>query len=161
MTWYGREIFRAQTQRVAQVGQVDLSNDSWGGAIPNGCGSDFAMLPRYLVAMAAVSFACVPAFQNDARFRPAHPPSHVRRSRRRRATLQAPSRSWDGVGQPDALSRRSVVQTGRAENSVGWRLTVSEIFRQFATVSLQLTDVRCDSFDLRLAEITRNGLHSR
>jgi hypothetical protein len=36
-----------------------------------------------------------------------------------------------------------------------------EKFRQLATVLLQLTDVRCDSFDLRLAEIARNGLHSR
>ena len=31
VTWYGLEIFPPQTQRLAQIGQADRSNDSWGG----------------------------------------------------------------------------------------------------------------------------------
>ena len=65
------------------------------------------------------------------------------------------------INQIFVLAIAVVEPTERADDSVRWRLSVSEILRQSATVSLQLTDVRCDSFDLRLAEITRNGLHSR
>src|SRR6266436_892604 len=31
VSWYGLEIFPAQAQRLAQVGQADLANDKWGG----------------------------------------------------------------------------------------------------------------------------------